>query len=261
MMAGRRREELHAVVHRPALRIGGAVIEPADTGEGDRARAHGAGLERDIEVAVVEPFGAERGRSRPDRDHLGMSRRIAVGQGAIAGAGDDGAVAHDDAADRHLAPRAGGAGFVQRHSHEGSHGPLRSALLSAVLDEQDYERQQRTAQTRRAHRQGDRPRRPCLAPRGRSLDRRRPRRGQRRGDHFAGLQRDRAGQRHRRRHAAAGARAHAAVPLSQAARADDHPCRPAGPADHLPASAGRPAAPDQRRPARFQYRGAAAPHQ
>ena len=36
-----------------------------------------------------------------------------------------------------------------------------------------------------------------------------------------------------RRQAAAAARAHAAVPLPQAARARDHACRPAGPADHL----------------------------
>ena len=67
--------------------------------------------------------------------------------------------------------------------------------------------------------------------------------------------------RHRRRQAAAGARAHAAVPLSQAARAGDHACRPAGPADHLRRAAEGPAAPDQRRPARPQHRGAAAAHQ
>src|SRR5580700_587508 len=77
VMAGRRGEKLPAVVDRAALRIGGAIIKPADTGEGDRARAHGAGLERDVEVAGVEPFRAERGRSRPDRDDLGMSRRVA----------------------------------------------------------------------------------------------------------------------------------------------------------------------------------------
>src|SRR5580692_8383059 len=58
---------------------------------------------------------------------------------------------------------------------------------------------------------------------------------------------------------AAGARAHAAFPLSQAARADDDPRRSAGPADHLRTSSGGAAAPDQRRPARFQYRGTVAP--
>ena len=58
-MAGRRREEAHAVVDRAALGVGRAVIEPADARERDRRRAHRAGLERDMQVAVGEPLGAE----------------------------------------------------------------------------------------------------------------------------------------------------------------------------------------------------------
>ena len=76
MMAGRRSEKLHAIVHRAALGIGGAVIKPADAGEGDRAGAHRAGLERDIEVAIVEPLGAER-KPRPAR--MAMISACAVG--------------------------------------------------------------------------------------------------------------------------------------------------------------------------------------
>ena len=66
---------------------------------------------------------------------------------------------------------------------------------------------------------------------------------------------------HRRRPAAAGARAHAAVPLSQAARARDHACRPAGPPDRVRGAAEASAAADERRPARRQHRGAAPAHQ
>ena len=102
VMAGRRGEKPHAVVHRAALRIGRAVVEPPDARERNRGRAHGAGLERHVEIAVGQPLGAERGGGLPDRQHLGMRGRIAVAQGAVAGARDHGAVAHDHAADRHL---------------------------------------------------------------------------------------------------------------------------------------------------------------
>ena len=61
--------------------------------------------------------------------------------------------------------------------------------------------------------------------------------------------------------AAAAARAHAAVPLSQAARPGDHACRSAGPPDRVRGAAETSAAADERRPARRQYRGPAAAHQ
>src|SRR5262249_6893986 len=52
VVAGRRGEEAHPVLDRATLGISGAVVEPADAGERDCGRAHGAGLERDVEVAV-----------------------------------------------------------------------------------------------------------------------------------------------------------------------------------------------------------------
>ena len=64
-----------------------------------------------------------------------------------------------------------------------------------------------------------------------------------------------------RRQAAARRGAHAAVPLSQAARAGDDDRRPAGPPDHLRRAAETPAAPDQRRAARSRHRRPAAAHQ
>ena len=103
VVAGRRGEEPHAVVDRAALRVGGAVVEPPDAGERHRRGAHGAGLERHIEIAVGQPFGAERGGGLADRDHLRMGGRVAVGERAVAGLRDHLAVADDDAADRHLA--------------------------------------------------------------------------------------------------------------------------------------------------------------
>ena len=268
VMTGGRGKKLHAVVDRAALGIGGAVIEPADAGEGDRARAHGARLERDIEVAIVEPFGAER---RPPPARIAMISACAVGSRSASVRLPARARTSPSRTTTQPTgtspPLAGGAGLVQRHIHETmswSHcrarlcrHPVFIHLDERGLMEAAMTNRAQTTQIRRTHRQGDRPRRTRLAPRGGAVDRGRTRRRQRRGDRLACAQCQRAGPRHRRRRAAAGARAHAAVPLSQAARADDHACRSAGPADHLPAPAGRPAAPDQRRPARLQHRGPA----
>src|ERR1700739_4344624 len=57
MMAGRGGKKAHAGIDRAALGIGGAVIEPANPRERDRPGAHRARLERDIEVAIDQPFG------------------------------------------------------------------------------------------------------------------------------------------------------------------------------------------------------------
>ena len=46
-----------------------------------------------------------------------MRGRVLVGKRAVAGARDHRAVAHDDAADRHLAARLRGAGFLERELH------------------------------------------------------------------------------------------------------------------------------------------------
>ena len=56
-----------------------------------------------------------------------MRGRIAVGQRAVAGRRDHRAVAHDHAADRHLAGVLRLARLVQRHVHEGRHSTPRSA--------------------------------------------------------------------------------------------------------------------------------------
>ena len=87
VQAGRRGEIAHAVLDRAALGIGGAVIEPPDAGERDRRRAHRAGLERHVEIAVDEPLAAERLRrprgsppsrhARSDRDRRACDCRPA----------------------------------------------------------------------------------------------------------------------------------------------------------------------------------------
>ncbi len=64
MVAGRLGEEARAMLDGAALGIAGAEIEPAQPGEGDRRRAHGAGLQRDIEIGPLQPLQPRRGRRR-----------------------------------------------------------------------------------------------------------------------------------------------------------------------------------------------------
>ena len=77
-----------------------------------------------MQIAIGQPLGAERGRGLPDRQQFGMRGRIAVAQRAVARLRHHLAVAHDHAADRHLAGRRRGAGLVQRHVHEGRHAVI-----------------------------------------------------------------------------------------------------------------------------------------
>src|SRR6185312_11012018 len=72
VVAGRLLENARPVVDPTALRIVGAKIEPADTGEGDRLRAHRAGLKRDIEVADRQPLGLPGRRGGANYQQLGM---------------------------------------------------------------------------------------------------------------------------------------------------------------------------------------------
>ena len=60
VVAGRLIEDARPVLDAAALGIRCAVIEPADARERDRRRAHGARLQRHVEIAAGEPLRAER---------------------------------------------------------------------------------------------------------------------------------------------------------------------------------------------------------
>src|SRR5262245_6155179 len=66
VVAGRLSEEAGAMLDGAALRVAGAEIEPAEPGEGDRRRAHGAGLERDIEISTLQALQPGGGRRLAD---------------------------------------------------------------------------------------------------------------------------------------------------------------------------------------------------
>ena len=118
VVAGGRTEEPHAGIDRAALGVARAVIEPADAGKRDGGRAHGTGLERDIEVAIDQPLAADLVGGGADGENLGMRGRIAVGERPVPGGSYDFAVPHDHATDRHLPGFPGALGRFQGQIHE-----------------------------------------------------------------------------------------------------------------------------------------------
>ena len=191
VMAGRLREEARAMLDGAALWVWRTEIEPAKPREGDGRGAHGARLERDVEIAIDEPLAAEPGASLADGEELGMGGRIAKLKRAVAGFGQHLAGrAHHHGADGNLAQKVRGLGLGEGEIH----GPLAWLLhickrLSHHGGEIARKREARSrGEVRRgkgggadAHRQGHRACRPLLAARRGAVDRRGPGRGQRHG--------------------------------------------------------------------------------
>ena len=88
---------------RASFRIGRGEDQAADACVQDGSGAHRARLEGAVEVAAFEAVVAECLAGGAEGDDLGVSGGIGVGDDAIAAAGDDFSVAHDDAAYGHFA--------------------------------------------------------------------------------------------------------------------------------------------------------------
>ena len=82
------------------------------------AAAHGAGFERHIEGAAVQPVVAERLRRRAQGHDLGVGGGVVAIDGRVAAGGDHATVLHHDRAHRHFAGVGRRAGFGQRLAHE-----------------------------------------------------------------------------------------------------------------------------------------------
>ena len=88
--------------HGAVLWIDGAEDEPIDPGMEDRAGAHQAGFERDIERRPREAVISD-GDGRPaDGQKLGMGRGVVQRDGVVVGGGKQFTVADDHRPDRHL---------------------------------------------------------------------------------------------------------------------------------------------------------------
>src|SRR5215469_187554 len=118
MMAGRLSENARAVLDAPGFRVIGAKIEAADARQRNRRRAHRAGLQRYVQVAIVELLAAEGSRAGAQHEHLGMRCRVAIGFDPVAAGGDDRTVrAQQDRADRDFAEPTGLLGRLKGQRH------------------------------------------------------------------------------------------------------------------------------------------------
>jgi hypothetical protein len=96
------------------------VYQTRDAGLNDRAGAHAAGLDGDVERCSCEAVISEGARGFAQDDDLGVRRRIAIADGAVCSARHDGAVgvAHKYGAYRHFTGSRCAARFFERDSHE-----------------------------------------------------------------------------------------------------------------------------------------------
>ena len=100
-----------------ALGIRGAEIEPPDPREGDGGCAHGAWLERHIEIAADQPLGAEDAGRLANGEDFGMGGGIAAFAGTVSRPCEQLFTANHHGADRHLPACAGRACLVEGDLH------------------------------------------------------------------------------------------------------------------------------------------------
>jgi hypothetical protein len=110
-------EQLEAGTERAAFGIVGGVDEARNPRLDDRASAHGAGLEGNVEDRAGEAIVAEQARSFPKDDDFGVRGGVIVADRAIAGARENGIVVDEYGADGDLAGVGRGAGVVESKLH------------------------------------------------------------------------------------------------------------------------------------------------
>ena len=115
----RQRKHVQHRSGRARARLGRAIDHAAQARMQHGAAAHGARLQGHIERAIVQPVVAQARGRVAQRQHLGMGRGVALGDGRIAALADDGAVLDDDGAHGHLARLGGGTRQFQGGAHPG----------------------------------------------------------------------------------------------------------------------------------------------
>ena len=87
----------------------------------DGGGAHGAGFERDVEVAAVEAVVLEGGTCGGKGADFGVAADIVVADAGVVGGGDDLVVGDDDRADGDFVDTGGLFCLSQGSAHEGFH--------------------------------------------------------------------------------------------------------------------------------------------
>lgn len=118
MMAGRLIEETGTIFDPTTFFIASTKVEPADAGKRDRSSTHGAGLQRDVKIAIRQALAAQVFAGLPNGQDFCMCRRIAEFARPVAGPGDDRAGGiNDDGTNRDLMALRGGFRLRQRQLH------------------------------------------------------------------------------------------------------------------------------------------------
>ena len=110
-------EETALGAYGSALRIVSSEVNMTYMGLDDRAGAHIAGLEGNIQVTAEEMPGGELPAGFRDTDHLRVESRILFRLAEVVCPGDDPAVFYDDAADRGFAEIIGLLRLFERGAH------------------------------------------------------------------------------------------------------------------------------------------------
>ena len=100
------REKARPVLDRAAFGVGRAEVEPPQPRQRNGRRAHGAGFERDVEVAPDKPLGGQGAAGLANGKNFGVRRRIVIGEHAVAGGGQHGAGLRHAGADREVRARS-----------------------------------------------------------------------------------------------------------------------------------------------------------
>src|SRR2546423_6743355 len=112
------RENLEAGAHRATLGVIAPVGEARHARLNDRAGAHAARFDSHVKSCAGEPVISEDTRAFAEHDDFSVGSGVTVAYGAIARAGDNFSVMHQNGADWDFARDGGGARFVQSLLHE-----------------------------------------------------------------------------------------------------------------------------------------------
>src|ERR1035437_5487080 len=115
-------EDLEHGVHSAGLSIFRSVNQAANSCKGYSARAHRAGLNRHVEIAVEQAIVPDGRSGLPQRKDLGVCRGIVGGERAVASPAHDSSLAHYDRSYGNLAQRQRTLRFTERFLHPESVG-------------------------------------------------------------------------------------------------------------------------------------------
>ena len=111
-------EQLEAGTERAAFGVVGGVDEARNPRLDDRASAHGAGLEGNVEDGAGEAVVAEKARGLANNDNFGVGGGVIIADSAIAREGENGIVMDEHGANGDFAGVGRGAGFVESNLHK-----------------------------------------------------------------------------------------------------------------------------------------------